>query len=165
LTPLLFQRIWAYGGQSNYRYGCAHAHPFRCAGTSFAALLSTPSFKELAMQIQVHTDNHIKGSAALTRHVESVVQSTLARFGDRITRVEVHLNDENSSVKAGGNDKRCAMEARLAGLQPITVTKHGDTVEQALDAAADTLQKTLDRHLGRLDDSKGRTSFGGEQMS
>ena len=113
------------------------------------------------MQIQVNTDNHIEGSAELTRQVEAVVEGALARFSDRITRVEVHLTDESSSSKARDNDKRCVM--RLAGLQPITVSHQGAALEQALDGAADKLAKTLDRTLWRLDDPKGRTSYGGDQ--
>jgi ribosome-associated translation inhibitor RaiA len=115
------------------------------------------------MQIQVNTDNHIEGSAELTRQVKAVVEEALARFSDRITRVEVHLTDESSSSKARDNDKRCVMEARLAGLQPITVSHQGAALEQALDGAADKLAKTLDRTLWRLDDPKGRTSYGGDQ--
>jgi ribosome-associated translation inhibitor RaiA len=117
------------------------------------------------MQIQVNTDNHTAGSDGLTRHVETVVEGALGPFGDRITRVEVHLTDENGSRKAGENDKRCVMEARLAGLQPITVSDSGASLEQALNGAADKLEKTLKRTLGRLDDPKGRTSYAGEGSS
>jgi ribosome-associated translation inhibitor RaiA len=115
------------------------------------------------MQIQVNTDNHIVGSAELTRQVESTVQSALARFSQRITRVEVHLSDVNSSQKTRGDDIRCAIEARLGGLQPITVSKNGPTVEVAVDNAVDTLEKTLNRTLERLDGAKGRDSFAGDQ--
>jgi len=115
------------------------------------------------MQVQVSTDNHIEGGEELTRKVEAVVEGALGRFGDRITRVEVHLSDENSSSKFGDNDKRCVMEARPAGHQPITVSDQGASLEQALDGAADKLEKTLRRTFGRLDDPKGRTSYGGDQ--
>lgn len=117
------------------------------------------------MQIQVNTDNHTVGSDGLTRHVESVVEGALGQFGDRITRVEVHLTDQNGSRKAGANDKRCVMEARLAGLQPITVSDSGASLEQAVNGAADKLEKTLKRTLGRLDDPRGRTSYAGEGSS
>lgn len=115
------------------------------------------------MQIQVNTDSHIEGGAALTRQVEAVVNATLGRFKPRITRIEVHLTDESSSAKSSGNDKRCAMEARLRGLQPITVTHQGATLKQALDGAAEKLETVLTRTLGRLATQKGRTSYGGEQ--
>lgn len=115
------------------------------------------------MLIQVNTDNHTEGSEELTRRVEAVIHSALGRFGDRLTRVEVHLTDQNSSHRSGDQDKRCKMEARLAGLQPITVSAEGSTLEQAFDGAADNLEKLLKRTLRRLDDPKGRTSYAGDQ--
>lgn len=114
------------------------------------------------MNILVYTDNHIEGSAELKNQVETVVVSALERFGDRITRVEVHLTDQNSSQKFGDRDKRCLMEARLGGLQPIAVSHEGATLEQAIDGAADTLQKTLKRTLERLTDAQRGTPHAGE---
>ena len=117
------------------------------------------------MQIQVNAGQQIKGSEELTQQVEAVVEAALERFGDRVTRVEVHLTDENSSAKSGSDDKRCLMEARLAGLQPISVSHHGPSVAQALGGAVDKLEQTLDRTLGRMDDPKGRSSYGGDTSS
>lgn len=85
------------------------------------------------MRIQVSTDNHIAGSDPLTHRVEAVVEAALGRFSDRITRVEVHLNDQSSSAKAGCDDKRCIMEARLGGLQPSALSQQSASLEQALD--------------------------------
>lgn len=115
------------------------------------------------MLVQVNTDNQVAGTAELIRHVETVVEDALGRFGERITRIEVHLGDENSGKKSD-DDKRCAMEARLSGLQPITVSHQASSVEQALSGAADKLEKVLDRTLGRLDHRKGRTSFAGDEQ-
>jgi len=116
------------------------------------------------MHIQITTDNHIRGGEDLTRAVELSVESTLGRFGDRITRVEVHLTDENGA-KSGDDDKRCVMEARLNGLRPITVTHRGATVDQAVSGAAHALERTIDSTLGRLHDHKGRTPYGGEPVN
>ena len=117
------------------------------------------------MQILVHTDNHIDGNDELSRQVAAAVEHAANRFSERITRVEVHLTDENSNAKAGKVDKRCAMEARVAGRGPITVSHQDATVDQAIDGAADKLHTTLDKTFGRLSDHKGRTSFGGDQTS
>lgn len=113
------------------------------------------------MQIFVSTDNHTEGSAKLNHYVKVVVDDTLRYFADRITRVEVHLRDENSSQKSGDDDKRCVIEARLAGLRPIAVSHHGVTLEHALNGAVDKLAKTLRRTLDRLDNPKGRSTFAG----
>lgn len=115
------------------------------------------------MLIQVVTDNYVENSADLTSRVEAEVGGTLDRFGDRITRVEVHLSDENSDKKKGSEDMRCRLEAHVAGLKEISVTHYASSLDEALDGATDKLEKLLDRTLGRLNDHKGRTSFGGDQ--
>ena len=108
------------------------------------------------MQILVNTDHNIEGHDGLRRHVESLVEGTFGRFGERITRIEVHLTDENSGAKAGDNDKRCAMEARVAGIPPVTVTHSAGSIDQAIEGAADKLERTLDSTLERRDDHRGR---------
>lgn len=40
------------------------------------------------MHIQVNTDRNVDGSAGLTRHIETILKSSLDRFSTRITRVE-----------------------------------------------------------------------------
>ncbi|HJT20219.1 MAG TPA: HPF/RaiA family ribosome-associated protein [Nitrospira sp.] len=110
----------------------------------------------MAMQILVNTDNHIQGSEALTRHTESVIRHVLGRFERQITRVEVFFTDEDSRQRSTERDKRCLIEVHVAGLKPIAAGERGATVEQALDAAADTMQSNLDRTIGRLHDAKIR---------
>ncbi len=70
------------------------------------------------MQIQVNTDHTIEGHEALAARIRGVVENALSRMSDHITRVEVHLIDE-SGPKSRKNNKRCMMEARLEGRQPI----------------------------------------------
>jgi ribosome-associated translation inhibitor RaiA len=115
------------------------------------------------MLVRLNTDNNIVGSDRLSQDVEEIVSDVLGRFSERLTRVEVHLVDENSRAKGGDNDKRCTMEARVAGLQPIAVSEQASTVMQAVTGAAEKLEKTLDRTLERLGDRKGRSSAGGEE--
>jgi len=106
------------------------------------------------MQIQVNTDNHIQGSEELSQYVKSLVEDELERFSTRITRVEVHLSDENSSVKSGEKDKRCVLEARVRGLQPLTVSHQAESLDLAISGAADKLDSSLSRTLGKLDDPR-----------
>jgi len=75
--------------------------------------------------------------------------------------VEVQLSDESSSSKSRDNDKRCVMEARPAGQQPVSVSHQGATVDQALKGSVKKLVRLLDDTKGRLDDPKGNTSFAG----
>jgi ribosome-associated translation inhibitor RaiA len=106
------------------------------------------------VQIQLNTDGNIDGHEAMATQVSSVVESALSRFSDHITRVEIHLSDENSKKKAGNDDMRCMMEARLEGRQPIAVTHQAATLDQAVDGAADKLTKLIENTLGRLRDHR-----------
>ena len=103
------------------------------------------------MLIQVHTDPNIQSSEELTGRVEALVAGTLERFSDRVSRVQVHLGDENGH-KGGDNDKRCMMEARLEGRPPVAVTEQAPTLEQALNGAAGKLERSLDSLVERLRD-------------
>lgn len=115
------------------------------------------------MLVQVHTNNYIQGNEALKRRVESELEAALARFGEQITRVEVHLSDVNSDKKETANDKHCLMEARLAGLDPIVARSEASTIDDAIAGATETLERSIDRTIDKRAHHKGRTSFGGDQ--
>jgi ribosomal subunit interface protein len=108
------------------------------------------------MQIQINSDRNIQADERLAEFVTTALQSKLSRFADHITRVEVHLSDENGSTKHDGNDKRCLLEARLEGVDPVTVTEHAATVGQAVSGAADKLQRKLGSIVGKLRDKQTR---------
>lgn len=101
------------------------------------------------MLIQINTDNNIKGSEEAALTYTAMIESTLDRFSDRITRIEVHLSDENSA-KDSPDDKRCMLEARLKGLQPIAVTHQADELDLAVSGAADKMKRSLETTLGKL---------------
>ncbi|WP_445937327.1 HPF/RaiA family ribosome-associated protein [Pseudomonas sp.] len=101
------------------------------------------------MQIQVHSDNHIEGSARLVEWVSASVSSKLERYDDELTRIVVHLHDDNGA-KAGAYDKRCQIEARPKGLQPISVTHKSESLEQSIDGAIEKLHHALEHQFGKL---------------
>lgn len=103
------------------------------------------------MQIQINTDHNIEGREALATHVQGVVENVLGSLAERVTRVEVHLSDQNGN-KSGPNDKRCMMEARVEGRQPTAVTHTAETVDQAVDGAVEKLKRSLASTLDRLAD-------------
>ena len=109
------------------------------------------------MKIQLNTDVHIDGTEALAEQVATTVEHALERFSEHVTRVEVHLSDENGD-KSGQHDQRCMLEARLEGRQPVAVTDHAATLEQAVQGAAQKLAHLLDSRLGRLHDHREKTS-------
>jgi ribosome-associated translation inhibitor RaiA len=103
------------------------------------------------MQIQVHADSSVKAGQHLAGAAEAAVEGAVRRWTRRITRVEVHLSDVNRH-KGGADDKRCVMEARVGGLEPIAVTHTAATLVDAIDGAAAKLEKSLQSTLGRLND-------------
>lgn len=105
------------------------------------------------MHIQINTDSNIAGREELAVQVKGVVESVLTRFSDRITRVEVHLSDQNSD-KSGQDDKRCVMEARLEGRQPTAVTHQAASLGEAVAGASEKLKRTLESTLGRLKETR-----------
>ncbi len=116
------------------------------------------------MQIQINTDNHIDGNAALSAHVDAVVSNTLRHVKDHITRVEVHLADENGG-KSGADDKRCVMEARMTNYPPVAVSDHAGSIHQAVDGAARKLRASIETLLGRLDDHRRHPAVGESDAS
>lgn len=100
------------------------------------------------MQIQINTDKHIQHDASVTRHVEDTLAATLGRFDGRVTRVEVHLSDENGE-RGGGHDRVCTLEARPAGHPPLVVSNKADSVAAAVNGAAKKMQSALGTALAR----------------
>jgi ribosome-associated translation inhibitor RaiA len=111
------------------------------------------------MQIQFHTDHNITGSERQSAYFTATITEALSRFSTHITRLEVHLADENGA-KEGKDDQRCTIEARLDGMQPVVVTNHADTIDQAVKGATDKLKSALDSVLGKLKSMSKSTSQG-----
>ena len=107
------------------------------------------------MQVHVNTDHHIAGHEPLANFIRGTVQHALSHVSDHITRVDVHLSDENGK-KHGPDDKRCVMEARLEHHQSIAVTQHATTVDQAVDGAADKLARLIEHTVERQHDQQSR---------
>lgn len=116
------------------------------------------------MTIQIHTDKNITLQPSQSDDIHERIQDSLERFGDWITRVEVQLSDESSAAKTTEGDKRCLIEARPAGLKPVSVSHNGSNVEQAFSGCVKKLVKVLGDMRGKLDTSKGATSFAGEEQ-
>jgi len=107
------------------------------------------------MKIQINTDRHIDGHETMTAQVGITVEAALSRFSDHISRVEVHLSDENGN-KSGQNDKRCMIEARLEGRHPIAVTHNAANLDQAVEGALDKLAGMIESTIGRLRHQQNR---------
>ena len=115
------------------------------------------SQQEKSMQIQINTDHNIKGHETFVAKLNSSIMNALSRLSEHITRLEVHISDENGD-KPGPNDKRCMMEARLEGRKPIAVTDQAATLDQAVDGATRKLISMVENIIGRQHDRRSHKS-------
>ncbi len=100
------------------------------------------------MQIQFNFAN-IPSSDALEQHVRRELDATVGHLRDRITRVEVHLADTNGHHKHGPDDKRCMLEARPVGMDPVAVESQAPEYHAAVSDAAGKLRRALTTRLDR----------------
>lgn len=100
------------------------------------------------MQVQVSTPE-LDGREDLAARIEDEVRDALSWFSGRVTRVDVHVRDENAG-KGGADDKRCVMEARLRGRQPLAVTHRASTVGEAVSGATEKLRTFIESVVGRI---------------
>ena len=56
------------------------------------------------MQVVLNADHHIDRQHKMAQHLRMVVRDAVAQFGVHVTRVAVHIADENSSFKTSPDD-------------------------------------------------------------
>jgi len=105
------------------------------------------------MQFQFNSDHTVMGTENVAERIEAMMREKLARFEDRLTRLEVHVRDVNGT-KHGADDKECTIEARPRGGKPIGVHGKADKVDDAARKAANTLAQRLERHFGKSEKHK-----------
>jgi hypothetical protein len=101
------------------------------------------------MKIQFNTAKNVDGGDELRDSLTSILSDGLRRFNGHVTRLEVHLSDEDGG-KSGPDDKRCLLEARMEGRQPIAVTDQADSFIEAVSGASDKMKLALDSIIGRM---------------
>jgi ribosome-associated translation inhibitor RaiA len=101
------------------------------------------------MQILVNSDNRVATPHEFEERIRASIEAEVNRFEDYLTRVEVHLNDENGK-KGGAQDKRCQIEARIKSHDPVSVSHKADSFDLAINGASEKLAHALDHTLGRL---------------
>ncbi len=103
------------------------------------------------MQIQINSTNNLPMHANLSGLIEAELHRILGRFEEQLTRIEVHLSDENGA-KSGPQDKRCVLEARPRHYPVVTVTSESADVQTSVSTAAAKMQRLLETTFGRLHD-------------
>lgn len=101
------------------------------------------------MTIKINTDKTLSGEKRSNDFFIAQIEGALKRFESHITRVEVHLKDENGN-KDGFNTISCLLEARLEGRQPIAITNQANTTELALTGAIEKIKNALKTILEKI---------------
>ncbi|MGE9311543.1 hypothetical protein ACLOAU_07850 [Niabella sp. CJ426] len=101
------------------------------------------------MIIQLHADRSLSIHEAYASKLSGVISRELDRFADLLTRVELHLADENAQRKTK-EDKKCTIEAKLKSKHPVAVTNHGDTYDNAVTGAILKLKASLNTIIGKM---------------
>lgn len=101
------------------------------------------------MNIQLNTDNNLTLKNEYADKLQSILNKEFDRFSEFLTRIEVHFADENSHKKSTG-DKKCTLEARLKGRQPVAVSAFGDSYDIAVSGAVHKLKASLDTITGKI---------------
>lgn len=99
------------------------------------------------MHIEINAADGVERSAALDEHIRERLERVARHQGNRLTQIIVHLKDTNA--RKGGVDKLCSMEARPAGLDPVTVHALDTDVYLAVRDATDKLDRAIEHRLGR----------------
>lgn len=107
------------------------------------------------MLIQVRSNHTVQTSASLEQWVRKELTRALERFQDELSSLEVHLADINSG-RVSEDHKRCAIEARLNGRDPVAVHHQAERLDDALHGAVDKLKRSLERELGKQHDLNHR---------
>ena len=102
------------------------------------------------MQIQLNSDSSVAVDQSVSEETQTILRSQLDRFATHLTRLEVHFSDVNGD-RGGGDDKRCLLDARPAGRDPVIVTHDGPSIALATRGAAQKMNRLLTSLFGRLE--------------
>lgn len=84
----------------------------------------------------------------LRAYVEHNLNEVLQHHAERLTRLEVHLKDQNSTRK-NGIDKHCLIEARPRGMDPVTAEHDATEFRDAVHQAVLKLERVLQHRFGK----------------
>lgn len=100
-----------------------------------------------SMQIQINAP-HGNAPDDFYKFIEERITEVLQPYESHLTRIEVHLKDQNADK--GGVDQRCMMEARLRGRDPIATEAVATEPQDAVRQALDKLKHALRHRIGKL---------------
>jgi putative sigma-54 modulation protein len=98
------------------------------------------------MNVQIHASDFTL-TDGLREHIAWRAAYATTHGRDVVSRVVVHLSDINGP--RGGVDKRCGVELRLRGAEPLIVEDVQADLYVAIDRAFERIGRSMDRRLAR----------------
>lgn len=98
--------------------------------------------------------NGSRRPADLPDHIERRLRFALARFGRRVERVVVFLQDHNGPK--GGIDKVCRILVKVHGCGTVMAAVSDSDWTAAVDRATTRIGHSVARHIDRIRDRHGR---------
>ncbi len=114
------------------------------------------------MQIEIRSLNE-RVDASRRNYIERRLLYSLGRFGHRVRRVMVRLEDLNGP--RGGFDKRCHIEVRLAGRGVLVVDVRDVELEPAIARAAERIRRRVRDELSFRREPRKRRRLSGSRLS
>jgi hypothetical protein len=102
----------------------------------------------MAMQVQINIHGDKDVAPEVRAEIKEMLRERLARFGDLLTRLEVHIG-RNEGLHAGMDAYLCGIEARAAGKRPIKVHHGARRPDLAAEGAVVRLVTALERRVAR----------------
>lgn len=113
------------------------------------------------MQVQVNADATIQGGDSLEAWATEEINTKLARLKEHVVRVEVFLTGVDALKSTGGPGKKCVLETRANGRQPVAVNAEAEKVKDAFNAALEKLRRAVESDLDKVREKHGRESVRG----
>lgn len=110
------------------------------------------------MKVEVSAKTSGADKAEWFASITADVETAFERYRNRLTRVDVHLSDENGPKS--GIDSRCKLEVRPVGRPPLVVSHDAADFDEAVKEAIDKMNRLLSSTFGKHDE-KGGTSISG----
>ena len=117
------------------------------------------------MKVMVGFEAGLQRGQSQITHVESALREALARFGERVTRVEAHLADADGQARSQPGAIHCTLQASLVGLEPEVASAEADNVHQAVQLALDRLKRAVGSALAKHDPRRQAARSGERQGS
>lgn len=104
------------------------------------------------MDFLFNTGNKVEADARrMGNHFEARFRERLGRFEQRLSRIEVHVGDNDGTRREGPAGIEATIEARPYNGQPLTASDRAATAEDAIGSALQKLVSRLDATFGKSD--------------